>query len=86
MTTTKRVMLVTQCYHLPRAELAIERAGAPVVYGAYPHHVRAIDAYWSWREVPAYAFYFIRLGLNPDARPMSFRPVWFLRDLLSKLG
>lgn len=82
----RRVMLVTQSYHLPRARLAIERAGAPVVYGAYPHHFRAMDAYWSWREVPAYAFYFVRLALDPDARPVSLRPVLFLRNLLSKVG
>ncbi|SAK66264.1 hypothetical protein AWB76_03799 [Caballeronia temeraria] len=79
-----RVMLVTQYYHLPRARLAFERAGAAVVLGAFPHRFRAMDVYSSWREVPAYAVYFARLALDENAKPVSFRPVRFLMRLFSK--
>ncbi len=81
-----RVMLITQYYHLPRARLAFEKAGARVVLGAYPRRFRAMDVYSSWREVPAYAVYFVRLALDPDAQPVSIRPVWFIRGLLRKRG
>jgi vancomycin permeability regulator SanA len=79
-----RVMLITHYYHLARARLAFERAGAAVVLGAFPHQFRAMDVYSSWREVPAYAVYLVRLALDGDARPVSFRPVRFLLGLFSK--
>lgn len=77
-----RVLLVSQYYHLPRARFAFEEAGAPRVYGAYPRAFRFMDLYSSWREVPALAVYRVRLGLNADARPVSFRPVLFLMGLV----
>ncbi|WP_250478062.1 MULTISPECIES: YdcF family protein [unclassified Caballeronia] len=81
-----RVLLVTQYYHLARASLAFERAGARLVLGAFPREFRVIDVYSSWREVPAYAVYFFRLAANADAKPVSFRPVQFLMRLISRPG
>jgi len=78
-----RVMLVSQYYHLPRAQLAFESVGAKQVYGAFPRSFRLKDLYSSWREVPAYAVYYIRLTLNPDSEPISFRPLLFLLRLFS---
>jgi len=78
-----RVMLVSQYYHLPRAQLAFERVGAKQVYGAFPRSFRLVDLYSSWREVPAYIVYSIRLALNPDSAPISFRPLQFLMKLFS---
>lgn len=79
-----RVMLITQYYHLARARLAFEKAGAGVVLGTYPRRFRAMDLYSSWREVPAYAVYLIRLELNPNAQPVSVRPAWFILKMLSR--
>jgi uncharacterized SAM-binding protein YcdF (DUF218 family) len=77
-----RVMLVTQFYHLPRAALAFDRAGARTVLGAYPRAFRVRDVYSSWREVPAFAVYYAaRLALDPQARPVTLRPMLFLRGL-----
>ncbi|WP_321814704.1 MULTISPECIES: YdcF family protein [unclassified Paraburkholderia] len=77
-----RVVLVSQYYHLPRARFAFQEAGAPEVYGAYPRAFRFMDLYSSWREVPALAVYRVRLGMNANAKPVSFRPVLFLMGLL----
>lgn len=77
-----RVALVTQYYHLPRARYAFERTGAPQVLGASSHSFRLIDLYSSWREVPAFVVYRVRLWLDPDAVPVSFRPVLFLFKLI----
>jgi len=76
-----RVMLISQYYHLARAELAFERVGASEIYGAFPHSFQLRDLYSSWREVPAFVVYSIRLALNPDSRPISFRPMLFLVNL-----
>ena len=80
-----RVMLVSQYYHLARAYLAFERVGADraQIYAAYPHRFQLRDLYSSWREVPAYAVYAVRLWLNPDARPITFRPLLYLLSLFS---
>jgi len=78
-----RVMLVSQYYHLPRAQLAFERVGAQQVYGAFPRSFRLLDLYSSSREVPAYVVYAIRLAINPDSTPISFRPWLFLMKLFS---
>lgn len=50
------VTLVSQYYHLPRARLAVARAGgdAFAVYGVYPRTFHVRDLYSSWREVPAW--------------------------------
>jgi len=69
-----RVMLVTQYYHLPRAQLAFEAVGASRISGAFPPDFRVIDLYSCLREVPAYVIYAVRLAINPDSEPMSFRP------------
>lgn len=78
-----RVMLVSQYYHLARARLAFERVGVPEVYGAFPHAFQIRDLYSSWREVPAFAVYSVRLALNPDSKPISFRPMLYLMSLFS---
>lgn len=78
-----RVMLISQYYHLARAQLAFERAGAQTVYAAFPRSFRVRDLYSSWREVPAFALYSLRLTLDPDAKPVSFRPMLFLFSLFS---
>ncbi|MCA8201173.1 YdcF family protein [Burkholderia sp. AU33545] len=80
-----RVLIVSQYYHLARARLAFERVGiAPAnIFAAYPHSFQWRDIYSSWREVPAYAIYALRLWLDPDARPMSFRPMLYLISLFS---
>ncbi|WP_309789363.1 YdcF family protein [Caballeronia sp. LZ019] len=72
------VMLVSQCHHLARAQLAFARAGALDISGTYPRTLQLIDFYSAWREVPAYAVYRVRLALNPDAEAVSFRPMLFL--------
>lgn|GEM_PF-669544 len=69
-----RVMLVTQYYHLPRAQLAFEAVGVSQTSGLFPPVFRMIDVYSSLREVPAYVTYALRLAFNPDSEPMSFRP------------
>ena len=56
---------------------------ASQVYGAFPRSFRLLDLYSTWREVPAYAVYSIRLTLDPDAEPISFRPLLFLMKLFS---
>ncbi|CAE6851310.1 hypothetical protein R75461_07485 [Paraburkholderia nemoris] len=78
-----RVMLVSQYYHLARAQLTFERLGIPQVYGAFPWSFQGRDLYSIWREVPAFAVYSIRLTLNPNSEPISFRPMLFLLGLFS---
>lgn len=80
-----RVLIVSQYYHLARARLAFERVGIARadISAAYPHHFQLRDVYSSWREVPAYAMYAVRLWMNPEARPVSFRPMLYLMSLFS---
>jgi len=82
-----RVMLISQYYHLPRAALAFSRAGFPglKIYADYPAHLHKLDFYALWREVPAFTVYAVRLGLNPSAQPVSFRPGYFMHDLFARL-
>ena len=68
-----RVLIVSQYYHLARADIS----------AAYPRRFQLRDVYSSWREVPAYAVYAVRLWANPDARPVSFRPMLYLMHLFS---
>ncbi|KWI55361.1 YdcF family protein [Burkholderia pseudomultivorans] len=77
------VLIVSQSYHLARARLAFERVGIARadLRAAYPRGFQWRDLYSSWREVPAYAVYAVRLWLNPDARPVSFRPMLYLMRL-----
>ncbi|WP_241301914.1 YdcF family protein [Burkholderia stabilis] len=80
-----RVLVVSQYYHLARARLAFERVGIARenISAAYPRRFQLRDVYSSWREVPAYTVYAVRLWLNPDARPVSFRPMLYLMSLFS---
>ncbi|WP_432207276.1 YdcF family protein [Burkholderia pyrrocinia] len=80
-----RVLIVSQYYHLARARLAFERVGIARanISAAYPRRFQLRDVYSSWREVPAYAVYTVRLWANPDARPVSFRPMLYLMSLFS---
>ncbi|WP_175887750.1 YdcF family protein [Burkholderia contaminans] len=80
-----RVLIVSQYYHLARARLAFERVGIARadISAAYPRRFQLRDVYSSWREVPAYAVYAVRLWVNPDARPVSFRPMLYLMSLFS---
>lgn len=80
-----RVLIVSQYYHLARARLAFERVGIARanISAAYPGRFQLRDVYSSWREVPAYAVYAVRLWVNPDARPVSFRPMLYLMSLFS---
>ncbi|WP_321788145.1 YdcF family protein [Burkholderia pyrrocinia] len=80
-----RVLIVSQYYHLARARLAFERVGIARenIYAAYPRRFQLRDVYSSWREVPAYAVYAVRLWANPEARPVSFRPMLYLMSLFS---
>ncbi|MGS0893853.1 YdcF family protein [Burkholderia stagnalis] len=80
-----RVLIVSQYYHLARARLAFERVGIAHadISARYPRNFQLRDVYSSWREVPAYAVYAVRLWLNPDARPISFRPMLYLMSLFS---
>ncbi|AQQ30180.1 YdcF family protein [Burkholderia cenocepacia] len=80
-----RVLIVSQYYHLARARLAFERVGIARsnISAAYPRRFQWRDVYSSWREVPAYAVYAVRLWVNPDARPVSFRPMLYLMRLFS---
>ncbi|WP_438820691.1 YdcF family protein [Burkholderia diffusa] len=80
-----RVLIVSQYYHLARACLAFERVGIARanISAAYPRRFQLRDVYSSWREVPAYAVYTVRLWANPDARPVSFRPMLYLMSLFS---
>lgn len=80
-----RVLVVSQYYHLARARLAFERVGIARagIRAAYPRGFQWRDIYSSWREVPAYAVYAVRLWLNPDARPLSFRPMLSLMRLFA---
>ena len=80
-----RVVIVSQYYHLARARLAFERVGIARadISAAYPRRFQLRDVYSSWREVPAYAVYAARLWVNPDARPVSFRPMLYLMSLFS---
>jgi uncharacterized SAM-binding protein YcdF (DUF218 family) len=80
-----RVLIVSQYYHLARARLAFERVGIEPanIFAAYPRRFQLRDIYSSWREVPALGIYAVRLWLNPDARPISFRPMLYLMSLFS---
>jgi uncharacterized SAM-binding protein YcdF (DUF218 family) len=55
-------LVVTQYFHLPRAMLALRRFGVPTVTGDYPVFWEARDLYSIAREVPAFAWYCIRLA------------------------
>ncbi|WP_322032687.1 septal ring lytic transglycosylase RlpA family protein [Paraburkholderia sp. J76] len=49
---------------------------------SYPRLIQLRDPYSIWREVAAFAFYRVRLALDPDARPVSIRTVCYLIEML----
>ncbi len=56
----RRVLVVSQYYHISRSRLAFEKAGIGQVYTAHAHHFGLRD-FWSVpREVVAYAAYLMR--------------------------
>lgn len=56
----RSVIAVSQYYHLPRATLALRRAGIPYVQGAYPRYWELRDVYALAREVVGLVWYRIR--------------------------
>jgi vancomycin permeability regulator SanA len=54
------VLAVTQYFHIPRAMLALRRAGAPDVVAAYPLFFEWQDIYGIARELIAYPTYLLR--------------------------
>ena len=54
------VIVVTQWFHVPRAELAMRRFGLDDVSGAWPHWAELRDAYSFLREAAALPYYALR--------------------------
>ena len=55
-----RVVVVTQWFHVPRAMLAMQRAGLHEVSGTWPYYVELRDVYSLLREAVAIPFYAVR--------------------------
>jgi vancomycin permeability regulator SanA len=53
-------VVITQYFHVPRAVLALKRAGVARVSAAYPRFFEMRDVYSAVREVPAVVFYWAR--------------------------
>ncbi len=64
------VTVVTQWFHVPRAELAMHRFGVAAVSGAWPHWIELRDAYSFLREAAALPYYAVR-PLDRTARPAA---------------
>ena len=56
----KRVMVVSQYFHLPRSRLALQRLGLGPVYTAHAHFFEWRDVYSSLRETLGYVKYSFR--------------------------
>lgn len=56
----KRVMVVTQHFHITRSKLALRRFGLSPVYGAHAAYFGLRDLYSTIREVPALIYYLLR--------------------------
>jgi len=56
------VLVVSQYFHIPRAKLALKRAGVNVVFNAHANYFGYRDVYSSVREVPGYVVYWLRRG------------------------
>ena len=56
----KRIMVVTQYFHIPRSILALRQAGATEVSAAYPRFFELRDLYAIVRELVAIPTYLIR--------------------------
>lgn len=57
---SKRVMVVTQYFHITRSKLALRRFGLSPVYGAHAAYFGFRDLYSTIREVPALVYYLLR--------------------------
>lgn len=55
------VIVVSQFYHLARAEMALEQEGANVAGKAYARYFELDDILSTLREIPANIFYFLHL-------------------------
>lgn len=55
-----RVLVVSQFFHLPRAELALARQGVPAVGAAHARHADPRDLYSLAREFFAFYYYLVR--------------------------
>jgi uncharacterized SAM-binding protein YcdF (DUF218 family) len=56
----RRVLVVSEYYHLPRCRLAFARHGLPAVFTLHARHVELRDLYATAREVPALVKYAVR--------------------------
>jgi uncharacterized SAM-binding protein YcdF (DUF218 family) len=56
----RRVLVVSESYHLPRCRLAFARHGLPAVFTLHARHVELRDLYATAREVPALVKYAVR--------------------------
>jgi uncharacterized SAM-binding protein YcdF (DUF218 family) len=56
----RSVLVISQYFHVPRARLAFEKAGAPVIHWAHAHYFGWRDFYSVPREVVGYGVYLIR--------------------------
>jgi uncharacterized SAM-binding protein YcdF (DUF218 family) len=56
----RRVLVVSEYYHLPRCRLAFARHGLPGVFALHARHVELLDLYATAREVPALVKYALR--------------------------
>jgi protein-S-isoprenylcysteine O-methyltransferase Ste14/vancomycin permeability regulator SanA len=56
----KSAMIVSQFYHVPRAQMALRRSGIVTVYGAHARFFEWHDVYAVPREVAGMAWYWVR--------------------------
>ena len=56
----KSVFVISQYFHVPRARMALQRFGVPVVYSAHAYFFELRDVYSSPREFVGYLSYLFR--------------------------
>lgn len=59
----EKVMIISQYFHITRAQLAFEAFGFPSVYHTYPDFFELRDIYSILREVPAYGYYWLQFSI-----------------------
>lgn len=69
------VLVASQYFHLPRASLALTRAGVPVAGTIHARYFEARDVYSLAREVIGFAAYFIGLKGTEPVQTEAARPV-----------
>ena len=69
------VLVASQYFHLPRASLALTRAGVPVAGTIHARYVEARDVYSLAREVIGFAAYLIGLKGSEPVQTEPVRPV-----------